>query len=155
MIKDEVEKILIKRKTLNLATTNGTFVDNAVVSFASDSNLNIYFGAYSDTLKCRNLAECQYAAITIGSLQIHAVVEKLEYGSEEYLSGRKIYDVRYPQFKKMFEQVSNELYKVKPLVIWIYNPRYGAMHRDVMIIDQKYYNDVKPYVEHKYSPRRP
>ena len=149
----DVNTIISKRKTLNLATTNRIFVDNAVVSFAFDSDLNLFFGAYSDTLKCRNLAECEYAAITLGSLQIQAVVKKLEYGSEEYILGRKIYDARYPQFKKMFEQVSNELYKIKPLVIWLYNPKYGAMHRDVLIIDQNYYNKVKPYVEHKYPLR--
>lgn len=153
MIKDEIIKILSKRKTLNIATTNGTFVDNAIVSYALDDDLNLYFGAYSDTLKCRNINDCPYSAITIGPLQIHAVVKKLEYGSEEYLSGRRIYDARHPQFQKMFEQVNNELYKIKPLVIWLYNPKYGAMHRDVMIIDQNYYNDVKPYTEHKYPSR--
>ena len=55
--------------------------------------------------------------------------------------------------QKTFEQVSNELYKIKPLVIWLYNPKYGAMHRDVLIIDQNYYNKVKPYIEHKYPLR--
>lgn len=76
-----------------------------------------------------------------------------KYGTKEYYERRKVYDNRFPQYKELFELENNELYVIKPLVIWNYNPAGGEMHRDVIVLDREYYDSIEVYVPHKYSER--
>ena len=148
-----INNILEKEKLLYLATTNSKQPDNSVVCFAYDENLHLYFGSYSDTLKCRNIAKNPYVAISVGTLQIHGIAKIVPYGSKEYKNRRKIYDDRFPQYVSVFEKADNELYEIKPLVIWNYNPSLGEMNRDELIIDLDYYKSISPYKFHKYIQR--
>lgn len=152
--KEKILSILDKEKLLYLGTTNGLYPDNSVVCYAYDENLNLYFGSYSDTLKCRNISENPYVAICIGTLQIHGITKLIPYGSNEYKFKREIYDKRFPQYASVFEKVDNELYQIKPLVIWNYNPSLGEMNRDELIFDFEYYNAICPYKFHKYEQRK-
>lgn len=107
--------------------------DNSVVCFAYSETAELYFGSYSDTLKCKNIAQHAIVAVTVGTLQIHGKAEIVSYGSEEYMRRKAIYDERFPQYKDLFELKNNELYRIKPYVIWQYNPGKGEMHRDEYI----------------------
>jgi len=150
---DTVNNILEKEKILYLATTNSKYPDNSAVCFAYDENLHLYFGSYSDTLKCRNIAENSYVAISVGTLQIHGNAKIVSYGSREYKNKRKIYDERFPQYKSIFEKFNNELYEITPLVVWNYNTSLGEMNRDELIFDSDYYESISPYKFHEYDER--
>jgi uncharacterized protein YhbP (UPF0306 family) len=148
-----INNILKREKLLYLSTTNSKYPDNSVVCFAYDENLHLYFGSYSDTLKCRNIAENPYVAISVGTLQIHGIAKIVPYGSTDYKNRRKIYDERFPQYASVFKKIDNELYEINPLVIWNYNPSMEEMNRDELIIDLEYYQSISPYKSHKYLER--
>lgn len=147
---ENIKNILEKEKLLYLGTTNSRYPDNSAVCFAYDENLHLYFGSYSDTLKCKNVSQNPYVAICVGTLQIHGIAKIVSYGSEEYKSKRTIYDKRFPQYVSVFEKVNNELYEIWPLVIWNYNPSLGEMNRDELILDLEYYKSISLYKFHKY-----
>lgn len=153
MDKTTIYKLLQKQSLMSVGTSNNNIPDNSVVCFAADEECNLYFGSYSDTLKCKNIETNKNVAITIGTLQIHGIANLVEYGTKEYWEGRNIYDKRFPQYKEVFEYKNNELYRIKPLVIWNYNPAQGEMHRDVLIIDKDYYRTLDVYTPHKYEKR--
>lgn len=148
-----IHRIIRKERLLSLATANSHYPDNSVVCYAYDNDLHFYFGSYSDTLKCRNVADNPYVALTVGTLQIHGIARIVPYGSPEYTRKRAIYDARFSQYASIFERVDNELYEVVPLVIWHYNPSIGEMNRDELILDQAYYNAISPYKFHPYIER--
>ncbi|MBU3146872.1 pyridoxamine 5'-phosphate oxidase family protein [Clostridium sp. CF012] len=150
---DTINKILEREKLLYLATSNEIYPDNSAVCFAYDEDLHLYFGSYSDTLKCRNIAENPFVAISVGTLQIHGIAKIVPYSSTEYKNKRKIYDKRFPQYVSVFQKNSNELYEINPLAIWNYNPSLGEMNRDELIIDLEYYQSISPYKFHKYAER--
>ena len=152
-LKEKIKSILEKEKLLYLATTNNKYPDNSAVCFAYDEKLHLYFGSYSDTLKCKNISQNPYVAVTIGTLQIHGIAKVVPYGSDEYKNKRKIYDKRFPQYVSIFEKVDNELYEIDPFVIWNYNPSIGEMNRDELIINLEYYKSISPYKFHKYNER--
>jgi len=139
------KKILDCEKIAYIATTNNKYVDNSTICFSCDENLNIYFGSYSDTLKCKNIEGNPHVAIAVSTLQIHGVVRKIFYGSEEYKNKIKNYNLKFPQYAHVFEKEHNELYEIKPLVIWNYNPSKGEMNRDKVIFDMEYYKKLSPY----------
>lgn len=148
-----VHRILERERLLYVATSNQLYPDNSAVCFAYDENLHMYFGSYSDTLKCRNIAKNPYVAVCAGTLQIHGTARIVPYGSEEYKNKRAVYDKRFPQYKSVFERVDNELYEILPLVIWNYNTSLGEMNRDELILDLAYYQSISPYKFHKYDER--
>ncbi|MCG8572728.1 MAG: hypothetical protein MJB14_21560 [Spirochaetes bacterium] len=151
--KEDILKILEKEKLAYIATTNGKFVDNAVVCY-SHQDLNLYFGCYEDTLKGKYLAQNDYAAFAIGTLQIHGKVRKIKYKSSEYKEKIQSYATKWPQYLHVFDKEKNQLYELVPLVIWNYNPKKGEMNRDVLILDQDYYTELDPYLakkEYKYK----
>jgi general stress protein 26 len=150
---EKIKNILEKEKLIYVGTTNGKYPDSSVVCFAYDENINLYFGSYSDTLKCRNISQIPYVAVSVGTLQIHGIAKIIQYGSEEYINKRVVYDKRFPQYKSIFEKTNNELYEISPLVIWDYNPSLGEMNRDELIIDLDYYKSIFPYKFHKYEDR--
>ncbi|QNU66506.1 pyridoxamine 5'-phosphate oxidase family protein [Ruminiclostridium herbifermentans] len=150
---DTIIGILEKEKILYLATTNNQFPDNSAVCFAYDQNLHLYFGSYSDTLKCINIKKNPYVAICVGTLQIQGLVRMIQYGSEEYKNKREFYDKRFPKYKSVFEKICNELYEISPLVIWNYNTSLGEMNRDELVFDEEYYQAISPYKFHKYNER--
>lgn len=150
---DTVLKILEKQTLMSVATQGVTYPDNSVVCFAYDELCNLYFGSYSDTLKCKNITNYPSIAVTVGSLQIHGIATIVTYGTDDYYEGREIYDNRFPQYRNLFELEHNELYIIKPLVIWNYSPFKGEMHRDVIVFDEKYYNSIDVYLPHVYSIR--
>ncbi len=150
---NKVSKILEHQRLMSLGTQGTDFPDNSVVCFAYDENCNLYFGSYSDTLKCKNIAQNPIVAITAGTLQIHGTSDIIPYGTPAYYKGRKVYDQRFPKYKDIFELENNELYIVKPLVIWNYDSSKGEMHRDVIIFDEAYFKSVEVYVPHAYTHR--
>jgi hypothetical protein len=141
----DFKKILDKEKLAYIATYNGTFVDNSVVCYSVDSELNLYFGSYSDTLKCRNFDVNPFVAIALSTLQIHGIARLIGYDSEEYNEKIKIYIEKFPQYAHVFNKENNELYEVKPLVMWNYNPSKGEMHRDNIIFDNDYFKKINAY----------
>lgn len=151
--REKIKSVLEKEKLIYLATTNSKYPDSSAVCFAYDEMLHLFFGSYSDTLKCRNISKNPYVAISVGTLQIHGITKIVPYGSEEYRNKREIYDKRFPQYASVFEKVDNELYEILPLVIWNYNPLFGEMNRDELIIDLEYYKSISPYIFHKYNDR--
>lgn len=154
MTKEDVCKLLSTQQFMSLGTIGKKYPDNSVVCFSYDKDCNLYFGSYSDTLKCKNIANNPYVAITVGTLQIHGKATIVDYGSEEYRIGRANYDARFPQYADMFEQVGNELYRIEPLVIWNYNPaKGGEMYRETLIMDEKYYKSIEVYTPHSYEKR--
>lgn len=153
MEKEEIQKILAKQTLMSVGTQGNNGPDNSIVCFAFDNQCNLYFGSYSDTLKCKNISINPIVAITAGTLQIHGYASIVPYGANEYQNGRAIYDDRFPEYKKLFELKNNELYKITPLVIWNYNPSKGEMHRDFIIFDKQYYNSVDVYEPHHYDKR--
>lgn len=150
---ETVKSILEKEKLIYLATTNNKYPDNSPVCFAYDEKLHLYFGSYSDTLKCKNIEQNPYVAISVGSLQIHGIAKIVSYTSEEYKSKRAIYDKRFPKYAAIFEKLDNELYEIVPLVIWNYNPSLGEMNRDELIFDLDYYKKISQYKFHEYADR--
>lgn len=148
-----VVQILEKQKLMSVGTQGANYPDNSIVCYAYDEACCLYFGSYSDTLKCKNIAYNDVVAITIGTLQIHGKAKLIPYGVSEYEEGRKIYDNRFPQYQNLFELENNELYKIEPLVIWHYSPSQGEMHRDVIILDEAYYQSIEVYKPHSYISR--
>lgn len=139
---------------MSLGTTGEKFPDNSVVCFSYDEDCNLYFGSYSDTLKCKNIALNSNVAVTVGTLQIHGIASIVEYGTQAYKIGRANYDSRFPQYVEMFEKVGNELYMIKPLVIWNYNPSIGGeMYRESLVFDEDYVSQIEVYVPHIYERR--
>lgn len=156
MTKEKVCKLLENQKLMSVATSGGgNYPDNSVVCFSYDENCNLYFGSYSDTLKCKNIAKNAYVAVTVGTLQIHGKASIVEYGTKEYIAGRENYDCRFPKYKEVFQRVDNELYVIKPLVIWNYNPAMGGeMYRETLVFDEEYYNSIEVYAPHPYENRK-
>ncbi|WBW96584.1 pyridoxamine 5'-phosphate oxidase family protein [Oceanirhabdus sp. W0125-5] len=150
---ETVKGILEREKLLSLATANSKYPDNSVVCFAYDDNFHLYFGSYSDTLKCRNIEENPYVAVTVGTLQIHGIAKIVPYDSEEYKNKREVYDKRFQQYAAVFEKINNELYEITPLVIWNFNTSLGEMNRDELIFDVDYYKSINPYKFHEYDNR--
>ncbi len=150
---EDILKILDKQKLAYIATTNGKYVDNAVVCF-SNIGLNLYFGCYEDTLKGRNIETNDQVALAIGTLQFHGKARKIDYESEEYHEKIPAYAKKWPQYLHVFKKEKNELYEVIPLVIWMYDTSKGEMNRDILLLDQEYYDALKPYEvkkEYKYK----
>lgn len=81
---EKIKSILEKEKIIYLATTNSKYPDNSAVCFAYDQELHLFFGSYSDTLKCRNITQNPYVAISVGTLQIHGIAKVVPYENEEY-----------------------------------------------------------------------
>lgn len=73
MTKEDVCKILASQKLISIGTIGKKYPDNSVVCFSFDEDCNLYFGSYSDTLKCKNIAFNKHVAITVGTLQIHGI----------------------------------------------------------------------------------
>ncbi|WP_178842433.1 hypothetical protein [uncultured Treponema sp.] len=154
MKKEDVCKLLSSQKLLSLGTAGEKFLDNSIVCFSYDENCNLYFGSYSDTLKCKNIARNCYVAVTVGTLQIHGKAGIVEYGTEAYKIARSNYDRRFPKYAELFEKKGNELYVIKPLVIWNYNPSAGGeMYRDTLVLDKDYIKQIEVYTPHKYEER--
>lgn len=143
-IKDKVLKILTEKKMCYLATAGEKYVDNAMVAYYSDG-FDLYFGSFSDTLKCRNIKVNSHVAICIDKLQIHGKAQLIEYGSAEYFNYLEKYLTKFPHYQFYFELQNNELYRVTPLVIWYYDSSKGTMHRDKLIFDDDYYQKLMPY----------
>ena len=138
---------------MSVATYGSQYPDNSIVCFAYDDQAHLYFGSYSDTLKCKNIAHHNTVAITIGTLQIHGRAELIPYGTPSYIIGREIYDARFPQYKTLFKLQDNELYRITPYVVWNYNTSKGEMHRDVLIFNKAYYDAIEVYTPHAYIKR--
>lgn len=154
MTKEDICKLLSSQKLISLGTAGKEFPDNSIVCFSYDEDCNLYFGSYSDTLKCKNIAHNSNVAITVGTLQIHGKASIVEYGTEEYKIGRANYDSRFPQYAEIFEKVGNELYIIRPLVIWNYNPAIGGeMYRETLVFDEDYISQIEVYSPHKYEKR--
>lgn len=150
---EKIKSILAKETLLSLATTAKKAPDNSIVCFAYDEGLHLYFGSYSDTLKCKNIEENPYVAIAVKTIQIHGKAKIVPHGSKEYEIKSAIYAKRFPQYVSVFEKEMNELYEITPLVIWNYNSAEGEMHRDELILDTNYYNSISVYKFHKYNDR--
>lgn len=154
MTKEDVCRLLSSQKLISLGTAGERFPDNSIVCFSYDEDCNLYFGSYSDTLKCKNIAYNCNVAIAVGTLQIHGRASVVEYGTEAYKIGRANYDSRFPKYAEMFEKVGNELYIIKPLVIWNYNPSIGGeMYRETLVFDEDYINQIEVYSPHEYEKR--
>ncbi|MBE6024754.1 MAG: pyridoxamine 5'-phosphate oxidase family protein [Cellulosilyticum sp.] len=149
----EVLKILEKQTLMSVATYGQQYPDNSIVCFAHSKEAELYFGSYSDTLKCKNIDNNPIVAVTVGTLQIHGEAKKIPYGTTGYMMGRGIYDAKFPQYKSVFELENNELYVIIPYVIWNYNPSKGEMHRDVLILNESYYQSIEVYRPHNYIKR--
>ena len=150
----DVREILEKHKLMSIGTYGKKYPDNSVVCFSYDENANLYFGSYSDTLKCKNISNNNIVAVTIGTLQIHGRAEIVEFGSEAYAIGRKNYDARFPQYREVFMKKNNELYIIIPYVIWNYNPSLGGeMYRECIVFNSAYLSEIDEYVPHSYEIR--
>lgn len=154
MTREDVCKLLSSQKLISLGTAGKAFPDNSIVCFSYDEDCNLYFGSYSDTLKCKNIAYNSNVAVTVGTLQIHGKASIVEYGTEAYKIGRANYDSRFPQYAEIFEKVGNELYIIKPLAIWNYNPAIGGeMYRETLVFDEDYISRIEVYSPHEYEKR--
>jgi len=143
-IKNKVLKTLNEKKMCYIATAGGKYVDNAMVAYYSDEFV-LYFGSFSDTLKCRNIKFNSHVAICVDNLQIHGRAQLIEYSSDEYFYYTEKYLTKFPHYKIYFELQNNQLYKVIPLVIWYYDSSKGTMHRDMIVFDNDYYKKLLPY----------
>ncbi len=64
------------------------------------------------------------------------------------------YLTKFPQYQFYFELQNNELYRIEPLVIWLYDSSQGIMHRDHLIFNPDYYHQLQPYeAPEKFTPR--
>ena len=150
----EALKIMENQKLMSMATYGEKYPDNSVVCFAYAEDAKLYFGSYSDTLKCKNIQHNPVVAVTIGTLQVHGEARVIPYGTEEYWRKRKVYDARFPQYRELFELEENELYEITPFVIWNYNPgKGGEMYRDCLILKEEYVRELDVYRPHDYLPR--
>lgn len=152
-VKDKVLKALAEKKLCYIATAGENNVDNAVVAYYADG-FDLYFGSFSDTLKCRNISVNPNVAVCIDNIQIHGRAHQIEYGSDEYLKYREKYLEKIPHYRFYFGLENNELYKVTPLVIWYYDSSKGTMHRDVIVFDDEYYKEIAPYEPPKEFKKR-
>lgn len=139
-----IKAILNKESYCSIATSNGNNIHNSLVAFYSE-NYDIYFGAFTDSLKCRNIKENPTVAIVIGSLQYHGIIEEVSYGSIVYREFLEKYNKKFPQYAFYFKYEKNEMFKIVPLVIWLYDSSKGIMHRDKLIFDDEYYTKLKPF----------
>lgn len=108
MTREDVCGILGTQKLMSIGTMGRDYPDNSVVCFSFDNDCNLYFGSYSDTLKCKNIAYNNHVAITTGTLQIHGIAGAVEYGSKAYKAGRENYDRRFSKYTELFEREGNE-----------------------------------------------
>ena len=143
-LESQIITILEGQRMCYLATTNQSFVDNAMVAYYSEG-FDLYFGSFRDTLKCRNIDENPHVAIGVGKLQIHGSAQLIAAESPEHQEYVAKYLTKFPNYQFYFELQNNELYRIKPLVIWLYDSSKGTMHRDRLIIDQDYYHQLQPY----------
>jgi hypothetical protein len=143
-ILQRIQTVLCQETICSIATTNNLFVDNAQVTYYSE-DLDIYFGSFNNTLKCRFLTVNPYVAVTIQNIQIHGLAKIIDQGSKEYRIYIQKYLQKFPQYQFYFELANNQFYKIDPLVIWFYNPKKGIMQRDAMIFNRNYYQELCPY----------
>ncbi len=143
-LESRIIAILESQRMCFLATANHSFVDNAMVAYYSEG-LEIFFGSFSDTLKCRNIAENPQVAIGVGKLQIHGIAQLIPAESPEYRQYVSKYLTLFPNYQFYFELQNNELYRIKPLVVWLYDSSKGTMHREKLVLDQDYYRRLQPY----------
>ena len=148
-VKGKIENALKEKSFCSIATSSNRDVDNAVVAFYSE-NLNLYFGTYNDTLKSRYVKTNSQVAICIENIQIHGMAHLIEDDSEEYKKYFEKYLLKFPDYK-FFYEIEHEFYRVDPLVIWFYN---GYMSRDKIIIDENYYQRIKPYETHLHFNKK-
>lgn len=144
-IYDTVKNILIHETLAYLATSYKNYTDNSTVAYWADESFNIFYGSYSDTLKCKNIHNNPYVGLVISTLQIHGVARKIEHNSEEYNLKIQGYNEKFPQYAHVFNNENNELYIIKPLVIWNYNSTKGEMYRDKIIFDESYFGQLGAY----------
>ncbi|WP_195428454.1 hypothetical protein [Clostridium sp. D46t1_190503_E9] len=135
---------LKKKKLCSIATFNGVFIDNAVVFYLSQ-NFNIYFGAYNYTTKCKFINVNKLVALTIGNIQIHGRCVKIGKNSLEYEKIKAEYLEKFPYYGEYLRDKNNYLYKVTPLVLWMYDNRKSGMNREKIIFNEEYYKRIKPY----------
>ncbi len=143
-IKDKVLKILSANRMCYIATTGNNFVDNAMVAYYAEGFF-LFFGSFSDTLKCKNIHTNPNVAVCIDNLQFHGKAEIIEHKCSDYKDIVEKYIKKFPQYKFYFELEDNELYRIVPQVIWLYDSSKGTMHRDMIVFDNDYYNKLKPY----------
>jgi len=143
--KDKILNVLTNSKTCFIATTDGNFVDNCMVSYYSEG-FTIYIGSFQNTLKCRNIEENPHVAVCVGNVQLHGMARKLDYVGKEYELAIKSYIKKFPNYAFYFELESNELYEIAPLAAWYYDSSKGTMHRDIVVFDKPYVNALKPYI---------
>jgi general stress protein 26 len=143
-LEDKIQNLFAEKKICYIASTNNSFVDNAMVAYYSEG-FTIYFGSFNNTLKCRNILANPHVAICIENIQIHGLARHIESSSEVYQVYKEKYISKFPSYEFYFGLEENELYKVEPLVIWHYDSKKGIMHRDKIVIDQQYYEALEPY----------
>lgn len=136
-VKSKVLKVLDSRKMCYVATQGRGFVDNAMVAYWSEG-FNLYFGSYADTLKNRNLNANPSIAVCVENVQIHGIAEKLERGSREFWQYVDKYCEKFPTYRFYFEHSTNEYFRVKPLVIWIYDVTSEGVKREKIVFDEAY-----------------
>lgn len=143
-INNKVLKTLNENKICCIATTGEKYVDNAMLAYYADA-FDLYFGSFSDTLKCRNIKVNPHVAICVDNLQFHGKAQLIKHSSDEYFFYMEKYLTKFPHYKYYFELQNNELYRVTPLVIWYYDSSKGTMHRDMIVFDNDYYKKLLPY----------
>ncbi len=143
-LESRISAILESQRMCYLATANHSFVDNAMIAFYPEG-FELFFGSFSDTLKCRNIVENPQVAICVGQLQIHGIAHLIAAESPEYHQYVSKYLTRFPNYRFYFELQNNEFYRINPLVIWLYDSSKGTMHREKLVLDQDYYYRLQPY----------
>ncbi len=86
----------------------------------------------------------------IDNIQIHGTAHLIHNDSEEYKEYFRKYLIKFPDYK-FFYEIEHEFYRVEPLVIWFYK---SNMHRDKIIIDENYYQKIKPYETNRYFSKK-
>ena len=147
---DRVHKIYGEEKLATLATMGPggpdgvVFVDASVI-FVAPWGFNLLFGSFNDTGKARNIAWNPDVALTLGTLQIRARARMISQETDEYTEGRKIYDVRFPQFADWFDREGNELYLLETRAIWRYAPEHGMMARELLELEDGFAKRIGAY----------
>jgi hypothetical protein len=150
---NKINAILSEHKNCSIATTDKVNIDNSLVAFYAE-DLKLYFGSFTNTLKGKFISINPYVAINIYALQMHGVATLLDRNSGEFKQVYEKYIMRFPQYKSFFEYENNEMYRIDPLVYWIYDNRKGMMHRDKVIFDMDYYIRLSPYETPQKFKRR-
>lgn len=145
-----VLKVLKNSKECSIATFSDNFIDNATISFYSE-DYNIYFGAYDFTTKCKFIERNSLVALAVKDIQIHGICTKICRNSPEYKRILDKYLEKFPYYNMYFNFNNNNLYKVNPLVIWVYNKSSKTMQRDKIVFDNEYYKKLKPYDYNEYT----